>query len=88
MNLDAVVSSPQQNMRNLGAMNAPYEILPRYPVEIQPETFIMPQKMNPDIIEGPPVNMDETVGAISERILNESEQLQVNFSLPFSLKRQ
>lgn len=77
MNLDSVVSSTHQDVQNFGAMKPPYEILPRYPVEMPPETFIMPQEMNPDIIEGPPANVDQNVGAINERILNESGQYQV-----------
>lgn len=74
ISLDSIVSSP---LEDVGSERIPNEILPRYPVESESETFIMPQEMNPDIIEGPPVNIDEEVGAINDRILEEIENKEV-----------
>lgn len=71
MSLDSIVSSP---FEDIGSDRLPNEILPRYPLESEPDTFIIPQEVNPDIIEGPPTDIDEEVGAINERLLNEADE--------------
>lgn len=70
--MDSVVASSHNDQFIPGFQfeNIPYEILPRYPLEPERGSFIFPQEMNPDIIEGPPNNMDDEVGAINTRLLD------------------
>lgn len=44
------------------------EMLPRYPLDSARGTFLIPQEMNPDIIEGPPDDLGEEVAAIRSRL--------------------
>lgn len=90
MNINPVVSSPPEDFNTFESNNLPGEILPRYPVEAEQETFVIPQAMNPDIIEGPPHTFNGDVGAINEGLLdkynnNEVRVLTLKHSLSFSI---
>lgn len=78
MKLGSILKSSQEDNIHLGLAEGPAEFLPRYPVESQPEEFIVPQLMNPDIIEGPPNNPEEEVGAVNERMLDYFDENQVS----------
>lgn len=69
--MDSVVSNRHQDLSNFESKSIPNEILPRYPLESESETLIIPEEMNPDIIEGPPKNIDDEVGAINQGQLGE-----------------
>lgn len=59
--MDSIVSS--SNPKNFRSNSLNNDFLPRYPLELEPGTFVMPEEINPDIIEGPPNNVDDIVGA-------------------------
>lgn len=77
MNINPIVSSPLEDLSSFGSDNLPGEFLPRYPVEPEPNTFIIAQEENPDIIEGPPRPFNDQVGAINEGLLDEYQNNEV-----------